>query len=524
VSYRRVAERRDSGWAITAPIDAPVEQGAVDLILEKLAGLKYERDIGAQLDLGAFGLTEPETQAEISSGDRIFGKLLLGTSTPDGSKLYAKLARKESVFTLDSSVKGALDKDIFDLRDKTVIDFSVPDVTRLTVARGGREFVFEKIGDDWQITSPAERRADSAKIRKLLDSIKRARVRNFVEEEADDLAKYGLEPPVAQVKLEFAGKTAALSFGSTAVPEDSGNVYARRNDERQALELSAGILNAMPEQIDEWRDRRLLHFETADITRLHVLSASGSAVVERSADDPDEWTLAKPEPAPADSDKVEELLYYLHSAKVARFIKENERAAAERALERAGAQVKLWLEESEAPLTLSVSESEDQSEIYAWTQPGSEVFAAHKALLDELTGDPARLKDRSALRFEAFDIEKIEISTAKQAFIIERKGVKWGVPSGLDIEDYEVDAFLRDLQELDYATASPKQEDAAYGFDAPVLTIELWTSEAESSLRLVVGSRGVERDTYFALGEDKSVVMEIDGTPMSKWLDKFREL
>ena len=43
-------------------------------------------------------------------------------------------------------------------------------------------------------------------------------------------------------------------------------------------------------------------------------------------------------------------------------------------------------------------------------------------------------------------------------------------------------------------------------------------------MRLVIGSHIAERDTHFALGEDKAVVMEIDGTQVSKWLDKFRGL
>ena len=38
------------------------------------------------------------------------------------------------------------------------------------------------------------------------------------------------------------------------------------------------------------------------------------------------------------------------------------------------------------------------------------------------------------------------------------------------------------------------------------------------------GSHIAEHGAYFALGEDKAVVMEIDGTQVSKWLDKFRGL
>jgi len=506
-----VIEKQDAGWVITAPVTAPAEQGSVDRMLDSLAELKYERDIGAQSDLGPFGLAEPETEVEIAGGG-IFGSILLGTSTPDGSKLYVKLSEKEPVYTVDNSFRGRLDKTLFDLRDKKVVDFSIPDVTGVKLFRNGQTFVFEKSADgDWAMTSPAEHNADAGKIRRLLDSIRFARVKKFVEEDATDLAEFGLESPSALVKLEFADKTTSVAFGDRSDPDDSGNVYARRNEERQVLELGAVIMDNLSDDVDEWRDRTLLAFERNDVARLRILSPDGNITVARSAEDTEEWVLTEPETADADRDEVQSLLSYLSSTKAARFLKGKDLETAERALKTPGVQLKLWRKEIEEPLTLSISQADDQSEIYARTEPDGEIAAVHRGLLDELTGDPDRLKDRAVLKFDAPNIEKIEISMGERSFAVKREGVKWDMPRGLDLESHELDRFLWDLHEVDYSAIVPRDDDdAAYGFDSPAMTIELWAAGADA-----------ERNSYYVLGGDKERVMEIKEARVSDWLEKF---
>jgi len=518
-----VIEKQDAGWMITAPVTAPAEQGSVDRMLDSLVELKSERDIGAQGDLGPFGLAEPETEVEIAGGGGVLGSILLGTSTPDGSKLYVKLSEKEPVYTVSNSLRGGLDKTLFDLRDKKVVDFSIPDVTGVKLFRNGQTFVFEKSADgDWAMTSPAEHNADAGKVRRLLDSIRFARVKKFVEEDATDLAEFGLESPSALVKLEFADKTTSVAFGDRSGPDDSGNIYARRNEERQVLELGAVIMDNLSDDVDEWRDRTLLAFERSDVARLRILSTDGNITVERSTEDTEEWVLTEPETAAADRDEVQSLLSYLSSAKGARFLKGKDLETAERALKTPEAQLKLWRKDSEEPLTLSISQSDDQSEIYARTEPDGEIATVHRGLLDELTGDPDRLKDRAVLKFATPNIEKIEISIGERSFAVKREGVRWDMPRGLDLEDYELDRFLWDLHEVDYSAIVPRDDDdAAYGFDSPAMTIELWAAGADAPLRLVVGSRIAERNSYYVLGGDKERVMEIEEARVSDWLEKF---
>ncbi len=518
-----VIERQDAVWIITQPVSAQTEDGAIDRILDALVELRYERDIGVADDLADFGLAEPETEIEVAGKGGILGTILLGAFTPDGSKLYVKLAGKEPVFTVKKFVKDALDRDLFDLRDKSVIDFAIPDITGVEAFRDGRAFVFEKNADaDWMMTSPADHKADAGKIRRLLDSVRSATVKKFVEEAATDFDAYGLAPASVVIKLKFAEKTTALSLGDSVDPDESGSVFARMSDRPRVFELSAGILQNLSNEVDEWRDRSLLDFERDEVSKLQITSTDGGVTVVRSFADSDEWMLTEPESAAADPARVKDLLTYLRSLSATRFLKGDEREAAEHASATPIAQIRLWKEGSEAPLILSVSESPDRSEAYMKTEPGGETYAVHDPIMEELLPDPDRLKDKSALKFETTDVERIDVTKGERSLTIRRDDTKWDLPRGLELEDYEVDRLLWALSELDYVSIAPREkDDAAYGLDSPTMIIELWSAEADAPLRVVVGGRVPGQDSYYMIGPDEAQVMEIQERRISEWLEKL---
>lgn len=517
-----VAEKENDAWRIREPVSAAAEKGAIDRIVDALAELKYERDIGPQADLQPFGLDEPEMEVEISGPHGNLGKLLVGKSTPDGDKFYVKLPGKKPVFTVKKSARTELDRRLFDLRDKKLLDFSTPDLRGFSFTHNGRSLAFEKHPDkEWTMTSPEEHAADSAVVRRFLDSIRFARIKKFVEEDAADLEKYGLESPSARIELKIGEKPAVISFGNKTGSGDSYTVFASRDEGHQVFELGSKILDSLSADPDEWREKSLFKFRRADVVRLQIESPAGNLMVERSAEDEEEWRLTEPKPAVADEGEVADLVSALLNARAIRFLKGDERQMAERAFEKPHAQVSVWQKDSETSLTLSLSKSEEKPDVYARTGQLGEIVTVDERLLERLSAGPHKLRDRSAIRFKAADIEKIEIVKGGKSFAIKRDGVKWNTPRTLEMEAYEVDRFLWDLRGWKYSTIGPKEENGSYGFDSPTLTVRLWSAETDDELRLVVGKKIPERNAYYLLGSDEDRVMEADEAPISEWLEKF---
>ncbi|UCD58642.1 MAG: DUF4340 domain-containing protein [Candidatus Hydrogenedentota bacterium] len=519
-----VTERENGKWTIKEPVNAAAEQRTVEQILNTLSDLKYERDIGPQADLLPFGLSEPEVEVEIKGTQGIIDRLLLGASTPDGANSYAKRSSGEQVFTVSKSARSTMDRSLFDMRDKTVFDFSVPEVQGLTAYRNGRTLKFEKRQEgEWMMSSPEERIADAGKIRGLLDTIKYARIKKFIEEEASDpdLQKYGLASPSARLELALGDTMKVLAFGNQT-GSDSQSVYVRRGNQRQILELGVDILNSLSADVDDWRDTHVAKFARNDVARLQIDSPAGAIAVERSEENFEDWRLVKPEPGVADEDRVGTLLSDVRNARVTRFPKADELTAAEASFENPLIRLSLWNKNNETLLTLLLSDSGNKDELYAGMEETGEILVVDEQLLEKLTIGPDEIRDKSVLRFNATDIERIEVATGGESFLIKRKGVNWKVPGSLEMESYEIDQFLWDLRGMKYKARGQKREDDAhYGFDSPALIVRLWSSGEDRPVGLVVGKRVAEHDSYYVVHSHNDQLMEVEGEPLSEWLDRF---
>ncbi|MBI5115934.1 DUF4340 domain-containing protein [Candidatus Poribacteria bacterium] len=517
-----LAEKKGDKWVIREPIAAPAEQKTVEQALRALSELKYERELGAQTDLKPFGLGEPEMGIEIQGTHGDIGKLLLGAATPDGANLYAKKAEDQKVYTVAASVKASIDRTLFDLRDKSVFDFAVPDVKGLAVSLGDKVFMFEAVPkDDWQMTTPEKHPADSDRIRTLLDSVKYARAQKFVEEEAPDMDKYGLSSPRGRIELAFSdGKKALLLGKETGV--DASAIYARRDGQRQVFELSSEMIKQLSANVGDWRDKHLARFDTAAVARLRIDQRNGRIELERSSESSGEWRLVEPQTGKADKEKAETLLSDLLEVKAARFLKASESKPVEAVLANPLVQLTLSDKNNGTLAQLSLSKLEGKSEVYAKTSRLTDLSTVSEQLLAKLSIKPEDLRDKSVLAFDPAAIQKIEVTTKDKSFVIKRKGTGWKVPGSLKMEPYDADQFLWDLRDLKYrAVTAAAKNDKTYGFDSPTRLIKLWTADEKKPVRLLIGKHAPEKGIYYVQGADDKQVMEIEALALSRWLEKF---
>jgi hypothetical protein len=58
--------------------------------------------------------------------------------------------------------------------------------------------------------------------------------------------------------------------------------------------INEDLYKQLSEKFDELRDKKLLHMDTADIQRLEIHDASGTIVVSRKKDSPEDWSFEAP--------------------------------------------------------------------------------------------------------------------------------------------------------------------------------------------------------------------------------------
>ena len=75
----------------------------------------------------------------------------MGADHPMGNKVY--LARLNESRVLAAGVtKNRLDRKVHDLRDKTILDFKTPQITKIELIRNGKTLSLKKNEESWEVS------------------------------------------------------------------------------------------------------------------------------------------------------------------------------------------------------------------------------------------------------------------------------------------------------------------------------------------------------------------------------------
>ena len=125
----------------------------------------------------------------------------MGDDHPMGNKVY--LARLNGSRVLTAGVtKNRLDREVHDLRDKTILDFKTPQITKIELIRNGKTLSLKKNEESWEVSEEKiTAKGNESEITNLLNTIQAAQIEQFVEEKPEQLTSYGLNNSKLTVKL-----------------------------------------------------------------------------------------------------------------------------------------------------------------------------------------------------------------------------------------------------------------------------------------------------------------------------------
>ncbi len=127
------ADADTNTWSVTAPFSASADGNAASAIANSLASLEISRVVETEAtDLSVFGLTDPAFSVTFESGNNT-ETLLIGDETPTGSDRYANIGGTNRVFLIGSFLESTFNRSSFDLRDRSLLEFTGTDVTGLII-------------------------------------------------------------------------------------------------------------------------------------------------------------------------------------------------------------------------------------------------------------------------------------------------------------------------------------------------------------------------------------------------------
>lgn len=317
-------------WTLTAPVETEADDNAATAIATTLAALEVRRVVEQEAaDLAPFGLAEPAVSVTFATPDGEPLTLSVGDETPTGGDRYAAVG--DRVILVANFVESTLNRTTFELRDRSILEFTGPDVTSFTVEQGGGTLRFAKADGNWRIVEPLAARADFGLVEALVGRLGSGEMVVVESESAADdaLAPFGLDAPRLTATVEVAGERHTLLVGDEN-PETT--VYARAAARGLVFTIDAALVDDLARGADAYREKDLFDFRPFNAAALSVLRDGRTIRFEKgpAAEDEDAgedagggeeaWRRIEPEPAAVERTEMDALLRALSNLRADSFV------------------------------------------------------------------------------------------------------------------------------------------------------------------------------------------------------------
>ena len=319
-----VLEKRDNRWRLVEPFAGAVDVTEVVALASSLASLEMQRVVAEPEetpDLTAFGLGEPRIEVGVTTTTGTDARLLIGEQTPTGGDLYATLAGSNRVFLISGYLDGTFNRTTFDLRDKTILDFTRDQVDALEITGTDLAIRLRQEDNRWSLVHPIEAHADLGVTNGLVGRLSTGQMTAIEAESTDDLEPYGLDTPRLTVTVGLGSSAATLLIGDTT---PAGTVYARDTARDLVFTITSSLVTDIEQGVDEYRRKNLFAFRPFNATVLE-LDRDGERwkfeKAETTADgESGTWHRTAPDDGDVETSAMDDLLAKLSNLRAESFV------------------------------------------------------------------------------------------------------------------------------------------------------------------------------------------------------------
>jgi hypothetical protein len=176
------------------------------------------------------------------------------------------------VVLVSSYQESSFAKEPFALRDKKILKFDREKADAVTLAKGADVMELTRSESEWKVAKPIPGRSDYSAVEGFLTRLSSANMSTLVEENATDLAKYGLDKPTMTVTVGSGSAKATLVVGKT----ENDQTYARDASRPMVFTVDSTLQADLNKGFDDYRKKELFEFRPFGAAKLRaVLDAPG---------------------------------------------------------------------------------------------------------------------------------------------------------------------------------------------------------------------------------------------------------
>lgn len=386
-SLRLHLERREKNeWWITEPLEAKADPTKVSDLLRAVT----QDQVTTFLDkppanLKGLGLDPPRGEITFTLEGEAEATLLLGTRKKPGG-LYARRRGEQQILELKENFVKGLPQQVADLRDRTLLNFDHGQVARVELESPKGRTLIKKEGDTWRIKEPEETLADQRVVEDLLWDLVRARVKEFVTDNAKTLKPYGLDAPAMTIRLWDKEEKPLTSLALNRADKREG-AYVRVGSGYAVALVEARLFEQLTQGPLDLRLRQLLSFEIWDVGKMELSRDGQEILLEKQKE---RWQLKKPREGKTKYAAVADLLNDIKNLKWEKVVGREPTDLSRYGLEKPAATVTLTKTDGKPLGTLLLGKTEGDL-LYVKTQDHPDIYAVPSTFLKSLPQNPAAL-------------------------------------------------------------------------------------------------------------------------------------
>ncbi|MEN6549718.1 MAG: DUF4340 domain-containing protein [Armatimonadia bacterium] len=391
-------EKAGDQWWITEPVRGWADKDAAERMINAMAQLK---PTGSRKENPAdpkYGLDKPGLTATLTHGGKQ-SVIYFGAQLTGGSEYYARIDARNKLYFVPTSLYTDLTQPTDSLRDKALTHLKKEDVVAVTLQYPDRALTLEKRGTaekpQWLLTAPYEAKADEWSVKQVVDKLADMKADDFAPEKPAAGQSYGLEKPVLKATLRTKdGKQSIVNFGAKGQqPGDATKEinYVQVEGRPEVLLVAYSNMADLQKTDMDLRDKRMLEFEKNDVSEIRVERKQGVSFTARRTG-PDRWALATPITAPAENNKINDLLWDLNELEAKEFLGE-QKELAPYGLSIPETIFTLTVKGQKEPIKVFVGYKKAEGVYYARTSQGNQVYVIADMLLQDLPKKVDELKE-----------------------------------------------------------------------------------------------------------------------------------
>ncbi len=304
-------------WKMIQPVKAKADTRAVEAMVSALDGLKvvvFEAD--GEYDPADYGLAQPRITValQFTVDDRI-QELQIGNDVGTPDRIYVARSEHRAVYAVNKEIYTKLNKTVFDLRNKWVIDFQRTATHRFAIRQGDSNIVCQKNANgEWEITAPVALQADEAAVDDLLFGVDALKVVAFVDDQPKSLQSYGLDSP--SIKASFMvpdTEPAVLLVGKVK----GDNIYVKAQNTEPVFLVKKELLDLVGVGVAGLRDKQILDFDSDAAAKIVLKHGSVNLTCQKQGTN---WRLTHPVQERAKNGAVRGIIQQINRLTVEAFL------------------------------------------------------------------------------------------------------------------------------------------------------------------------------------------------------------